>query len=170
MAHRYSSPDMLALLADADLDALDARLRLGQGLMSSDEDRIIKIRLKSPLEVLEANESPSQWMTQAFYRIYALRSGLPCEAWRAEQVDGFWVFKRQVQSLDEASWVTRDVSSVPRVHNDWLAWELEELASACSDMGIGTHDGLALQVPYRDDRALLRWDSSFGFQVDGGRR
>ena len=163
--HRYSSPDLMTLLADADLDTLDARLRLGGGRMAQDEDRIVRVRLDKPLDVLEANEeSPSRWMTQSFYATYALRDGAPQEAWRAERVDGFWAFKRQARQGDQEPWVTRNISGeIDCVANDWLAWSLDELADECRETGISVADGLELQVPFRDGPTELRWDRSFGF-------
>ncbi len=165
--HRYSSPDLLTLLADADLDALDARLRLGQGRMAEDEDRIVRARLRVPLNILEANEGfRSQWMTQSFYRNYALRDETPCEAWRAEYVEGAWVFRRQARAGETEPWLTRALAGeVPRLANDWLTWDLDELAASCARMDIAPAAGLELQVPRREERTELCWDRSFGFGV-----
>lgn len=167
-SQRYSSPDLLKLLADADLDALDARLRLGEGKMAEDEDRILRARLERPLDILEAVEDArSEWMTQSFYTNYALRDGAPQEAWRAECVDGFWVFKRQARLGEEEPWLTRSLGGdVSRQVNDWLVWDLEALAAFCAEMGIPPEAGLELQVRRRDDPATLRWDRSFGFSME----
>lgn len=163
--HRYSSPDLLTLLADADLDALDARLRLGQGKMAGDEDRIVRERLKTPLNILETSgDKLSEWMTQSFYVTYALRDGAPREAWRAECVDGAWIFKRQARPGEEEPWLIRNLGGeVLRQANDWLAWDLDQLAATCAEMEITPEAGLELQVPRRDERAELCWDRSFGF-------
>jgi len=165
--HRYSSPDLLTLLADADLDALDARLRLGQGRMAEDEDRIVRARLREPLNILEANEGfRSQWMTQSFYRNYALRDETPCEAWRAEYVEGAWIFRRQARAGETEPWLTRALAGeVPRLANDWLTWDLDELAASCARMDIAPAAGLELQLPRREERAKPYWDRSFGFGV-----
>lgn len=163
--HRYSSADLLVLLADADLDALDARLRLGGGRMAQDEDRIVRERLKKPVNIIEADENhESEWMTQCFYSTYALRDGVPQEAWRAERVDGSWVFKRQARPGETEPWLTRDIGAqTARIANDWLAWDLEKLADVCQEMEISAAEGLELHVPVRDDQPDIQWDKSFGF-------
>lgn len=167
-SQHYSSPDLITLLADADLDALDARLRLGQGKMAEDEDRIVRARLENALNTLEAGEDArSEWMTQSFHTNYALRDGEPQEAWRAECVEGFWVFKRQARLGEEEPWLTRNLGGeVPRQANDWLAWDLEALVAVCAETDIPTEAGLELQVPRRNDQAVLRWDKSFGFLLE----
>lgn len=164
---RYSSPDLLTLLADADLDALDARLRLGCGLMARDEDRIVRERLAAPLEILEANgRYPADWMTQSFYTTYALRDGVPQEAWRAERKDGFWIFKRQARLGEKEAWISRKLGGeTPRQANDWLAWDLNELAAVCLDREIAEADGLEFQVPFRERQSEPCWDKSFGFSL-----
>ncbi|WP_153114631.1 P-loop NTPase family protein [Rhodocyclus tenuis] len=164
-AHRYSSPDLLALLADADLEALDARLRLGRGLMARDEDRIVRERLETPLSIVEADEGArSEWMTQAFYANYALRDGVQHEAWRAERVNGFWVFKRQARPGEKESWMTRSLDEeVRRQSNDWLTWDLEELVTTCVELDVTPASGLELQVRYQAEGTGLSWDQSFGF-------
>lgn len=162
--HRYSSHDLLALLADVDLDALDARLRLGQTRMALDEDRIVGGRLAMPLNILEGNEgNRSAWMTQSFYTTYALRDGVPQKAWRAERADGSWVFKRQVRQRESDSWVTRDMGRETRLANDWLVWGLDELAASCEEMEVSIARGLEFQVSCRDGPTELHWDGSFGF-------
>lgn len=167
---RYSSADLLTLLADADLDALDARLRLGGGRMAQDEDRIVRTRLSTPLDILEAGKDcPVRWMTQSFYQTYALRDGAPCEAWRAERQDGFWVFRRQARQGDLEPWVTRHLAGeAERLANDWLAWDLDDLAASCREMEIAVADGLELQVPFHEGETALRWDRSFGFSCTTG--
>lgn len=165
-AHRYSSPDLLTLLADADLDALDARLRLGQGRMAEDEDRIVRARLREPLSILEANEEfRSQWMTQSFYSRYALRDGVSQEAWRAECVEGAWTFKRRARLDEKDPWMTREIGArANRLMNDWLTWSLDELAEVCVGMEIASEDGLVFQVPVRYGVVVsIQWDQSFGF-------
>jgi hypothetical protein len=103
-------------------------------------------------------------MTQSFYSTYPLRDGAPCEAWRAERVDGFWAFKRQARQGDQEPWVTRSIGGeADRVANDWLTWDLDELADECRETGISVADGLELQVPFREGQTELRWDRSFGF-------
>lgn len=166
--YRYSSPDLLTLLADADLDALDARLRLGQGAMARDEDGIVRKRLETPLTIIEANEGHrSEWMTQSFYSNYDLRGGALHETWRAEQVDGFWVFKRQARQGEVEPWMTRAIGrQSDRLANDWLAWGLDDLAAYCREMEISVTEGLELQVPRRDDQRELCWDQSFGFSLE----
>ncbi|HRQ14445.1 MAG TPA: type I-F CRISPR-associated helicase Cas3 [Promineifilum sp.] len=166
--HRYSSHDLLTLLADADLDVLDARLRLGQGRMAVDEDRIIRARLKEPVSVLEAaDDNRSAWMTQSFYHAYALRDGTLSEAWRAVCVDGSWIFKRQARQGEQELWLTRNLSGKePRQANDWLSWDLEQLVAKCAEMQIAPESGLELQVPRWNERDQLRWDESFGFSLD----
>lgn len=166
-AHRYSSTDLFELLADADLDALDARLRLGGGRMAQNEDCIIRRRLREPLEILEAGDGyRSVWMTQSFYDIYMLRDDIHQEAWRAEQENGFWEFKRQARSKEAQPWLTRRVEDRrARLANDWLAWSLDELAGFCREIGIAVEDGLELRVPFREEASVLRWDESFGFLV-----
>lgn len=165
--HRYSSADLCALLEDADLDALDARLRLGGGRMASDEDRIVSVRLKEPLAMLEAGARyPSEWMTQSFYATHALRNAEPLEAWRVRLCDGFWVFERQARPHEDEPWLKLELGTeVLRVANDWLCWELETLADACDEMGISRDRGLELQVPCRNEQLRLSWDRSFGFQM-----
>ncbi len=166
-SHRYSSANMLTLLADADLDALDARIRLGQGLMARDEDRILTARLAAPLDVLEANEhNPAGWMTQHFYAAYALRDGVPQDAWRAERVDGFWVFKRRARHGETEPWLVRKLAGEsPSLANDWLAWNLDELEDACAELGVPVSDGLQFQVPFREGPPEVLWDKSFGFSL-----
>ena len=163
--HRYASPDLGVLLAEDDLHALDARLRLGGGVMARNEDQIVQRRLATPLDVLEANENyPAEWMTQAFYTMYTLRDGQPQQAWRAVQEDGFWVFQRQTRADQQEPWLTRHLGAqTPPVKNSWLNWRLDELASACVEREIAVTDGLQLQAPYRDEQATLCWDESFGF-------
>lgn len=165
--HRYSSADLFELLEDADLDALDARLRLGDGRMAKDEDCIVKRRLREPLEILEAADGYSSvWMTQSFYDTYMLRDDVFPEAWRAERVDGFWTFKRQTRSREAEPWLTRKIEvQLNRLDNDWLAWSLDELADFCREMEISVADGLEFQVPFRGEQSSLCWDQSFGFQL-----
>lgn len=163
--HRYASPDLGVLLAEDDLHALDARLRLGGGVIARNEDQIVQRRLATPLDVLEANENyPAEWMTQAFYTMYTLRDGQPQQAWRAVQEDGFWVFQRQTRADEQEPWLTRHLGTqTPPVKNSWLNWDLDELAAACTEREIAVTDGLQLQAPYRDEQAKLCWDESFGF-------
>jgi len=165
--HRYASPDLCVLLAEDNLDALDARLRLGSGVMARNEDQIVRRRLAEPLDVLEANENyPAEWMTQAFYTVYTLRDGLPQQAWRAVQEEGFWVFQRQTRADEQEPWLTRHLGTqTPPVKNSWLNWDLDELAAACAERDIAVADGLQLQAPYRDEQAKLCWDESFGFDL-----
>lgn len=101
-------------------------------------------------------------MTQSFYSRYALRDGAPREAWRAERVEGVWVFKRQARQGDVEPWLTRQVASEPRIGNDWLAWDLTTLARKCQEMGISLAEGLELHVPHRNE-GELHWHQSFGF-------
>ncbi|MDD3483755.1 hypothetical protein [Azovibrio restrictus] len=49
--------------------------------------------------------------------------------------------------------------------NDWLTWDLDELAATCAAMEIAPAAGLELQVPRREARTELCWDRSFGFGV-----
>lgn len=165
---RYSSRDLFELLANDDLDRLDARLRLGDGRMARDEDEILKRRLENPLQTLEAGDGYSSvWMTQSFYDTYMLRDDRYPEAWRAEQMDGFWAFRRQARAKDTEPWLTRRIEiQTKRVDNDWLAWSLDELADFCREMAISVADGLEFQVPFRGEHSSVRWDRSFGFQLD----
>jgi len=162
---RYSYPDLAKLLADADLDSLDARLRLGGGLMAKDEDRIVTAHLDTPLAILEANQDWSAaWMTQSFYTKYALREAAPMEAWRAELDNGFWIYRRQARQDENEPWVRRDLGEiVPRVKNDWLTWSLDELAASCVELDIPVEEGLEVHVPLRNVKDSLRRDESFGF-------
>ncbi|ATE59491.1 P-loop NTPase family protein [Thauera sinica] len=162
---RYTSADLLALLADADLDALDARLRLGGGLMARDEDRIVSARLATPMRILEGGQDdPSGWMTQAFYADYPLRNADLLETWHAEPCDGGWVFKRQARPSDDEPWVVcKPAFDVTRATNDWLCWNLDELAAACDEMRIRRDEGLEFQAPARDGHIHPAWDRSFGF-------
>jgi CRISPR-associated endonuclease/helicase Cas3 len=164
-SHRYTSPDLRVLLAEDDLDALDARLRLGDGVMARNEDQITRHRLAEPLDVLEANDNfPAEWMTQAFYTAHTLRDGMPQQAWRAVQDNGFWVFQRQTRPDKEEPWLTRHLGAqTPPAKNSWLNWDLDALAAACVERDIAVADGLQLQAPYRDEQAKLCWDESFGF-------
>lgn len=166
-SHRYSSSDLVKLLEDADLDALDARLRLGGGRMAQDEDAILTNRLKTPLEVLEAGaSSPARWMTHSFYTTNSLRERSRREAWRAECVDGFWLFKRQAREGEKEPWVIRNIDhEEPRQPNDWLVWDLQQLQEFGETMGVTAEDGLEVQLSLRRDSSPLRWDRSFGFTL-----
>lgn len=162
---RYASPDLRVLLEDADLERLDARLRLGTCLMAREEDRIVAGRLAEPLKTLiGADANPSGWMTQGFYDCYRLRDGAPQRTWRVVRQDGGWVFQ-----MDDAAGgsVQRTLAKVVgRAPNDWLCWELDELAEACLELEVETKEGasrgLEFQCPDREAEAP-NWDQSFGF-------
>jgi hypothetical protein len=133
--------------------------------MARNEDQITRHRLAEPLDVLEANDNfPAEWMTQAFYTAHTLRDGMPQQAWRAVQDNGFWVFQRQTRPDKEEPWLTRHLGAqTPPAKNSWLNWDLDALAAACVERDIAVADGLQLQAPYRDEQAKLCWDESFGF-------
>lgn len=166
-SYRYFSDDLSVLLAEADLTSLDSRLRLGSNQMARDEDRIITARLKNAMMTLTADRSrPAHWMTQAYYSTYPLRQREPERTWRAIQRDGFWQFEMQESLAEEEPWKKMDLyRTSPRIANDWLAWNLDELAEACTEFGIRPDQGLEFQSLHRAGMRTPTWDCSFGFQV-----
>lgn len=163
---RYASSDMNVLLQDADLERLDVRLRLGKCLMATEEDRIVSGRLVDPLKALLGGPAnPSGWMTQGFYDCYRLRDGVPQRTWRAVRESGSWKF----QMDDDAVGIGcgRNLALVvERLSNDWLCWDLDELAEACLEFELDSKEGVSrgLEFQYPDWGAdAPSWDQSFGF-------
>lgn len=163
---RYASSDMNVLLQDADLERLDVRLRLGECLMATEEDRIVSGRLVDPMKALLGGPAnPSGWMTQGFYDCYRLRDGVPQRTWRAVRESGRWKF----QMDDDALGVGCDRNLalvVERLSNDWLCWDLDELAEACLEFELDSNEGASrgLEFQYPDWGAdAPSWDQSFGF-------
>lgn len=163
--HRYTSQDLGVLLEKADLESLDARLRLGSNQMARDEDRIVEARLAEPLQILSASRGhPSEWMTQAFYADYSLRDSVPERTWRAIKHAGAWTFEMQEWSAGKEPWTGLRLNDyIERAGNDWLAWDLDELAEACQELGIRPEKGLEFQAPHSEGDSSPVWDKSFGF-------
>jgi CRISPR-associated endonuclease/helicase Cas3 len=163
---RYASSDMNVLLEGADLERLDVRLRLGACLMATEEDRIVAGRLAEPMKTLiGADANPSGWMTQGFYDWYRLRDGAPQRTWRVVREEGAWVFR--MDDVEQGGSVQLKLAEVvARAPNDWLCWELDELAEACLELEVDTKEGasrgLEFQCPDRGVDAP-NWDQSFGF-------
>ena len=163
---RYASSDMNLLLQDADLERLDVRLRLGACLMATEEDRIITGRLAEPMKTLLGGQAnPSGWMTQGFYDGYRLRDGVPQRTWRAMQESGCWKFQMDEDAVGVGC--GRNLALVvERLSNDWLCWDLDELAEACLELEVDTKEGASrgLEFQYPDwGPDAPSWDQSFGF-------
>lgn len=164
---RYRSPDMAELLAGADLDRLDVRLRVGDCMMAREEDRIVAGRLVEPMRaLLGEHANPSGWMTQGFYDGYRLRDGDSQRTWRAVRANGGWVF--ELDDGSDSGIQLRLAQTVERLPNDWLCWGLDELAQACealmpeSDCVEAAARGLEFQCPHWH-AGVPGWDASFGF-------
>ena len=159
-ACRYASHDLRELLRDAVLEPLDAHLRLGQTFIASEEDRLLHRHLAHGLDVLLRTEAPgaNQWMCEAFYRAYGLRTREAQEHWHYDPELGYHTWRHD-------SWQTDAIKETPRCDNDWLAWNLDELIDACHEYGIAPQDGLAFQVRAnpRNPAVRPRRDTSFGF-------
>lgn len=129
---------------------------------------IVGGRLAEPMKTLLGTDAnPSGWMTQGFYDCYRLRDGAPQRTWRVVRDDGSWVFRMDDATLGGS--VQRNLAEVvERAPNDWLSWDLDELAEACLSLEVETTSeaGASRELEFQCPdwgAGVPAWDRSFGF-------
>ncbi|KPC53215.1 hypothetical protein [Amantichitinum ursilacus] len=182
----YSDTDLQQLLGDdawlSRFGNLDARLRFDPGTpMAADEDRLMQQALATPLAIL-LGQSAGMWMSEAWYRRYALRERDVQDAWHAEKHAGEWRFIccRTLPGRAGTQCLPREVRSEGggRRANAWLSWSLDELAAQCEMHEVDLERGLSVMlrntaqsnvsvgdtVTARPEQEVWR-DASFGFYL-----
>lgn len=167
----YPSADLEKLLDWPALDRIDSALRFDKRhTMTKHDDHFLKNGLKEPLKIICAEKGyESVWMTQAFYKKYALRDGLRSERWSvfisehgAETVKRYNIDRNEWETCAEGDrW-----RQIGRARNDWLVLDAATLLDIYNDAGLEQQDALTIDMP-ADKKvsafSMIYRDLSFGW-------
>lgn len=165
---RYDSHNLGELLDWTRLTSLDSRLRFsGEHRFAQCDEKILEERLREPMAILQAAPAyAGAWMTEGFYRKYALRETRQQDEWRLMIDDDgherWQIYKTQRGRQGE--WVRRDLDEIAGVSNDWLTLSTSDLMDLCRSTGIDPENGFRLTISHCSSGKPV-WDRSFGFLV-----
>lgn len=154
----FPSHDLTSLLDWPRLQSLDAGLMFDGHTFAEWDNKSIQNTLdKVSRRLFDANNETLSWVTQGIYQQYPLRDEL--EQRIEARLDDEGNYRILLMEAGIQKWVERKpVNETPRITNDWLAWNHEELVAACDAFGLSQEQGMRFSV--RSDSFSL--DLSFG--------
>lgn len=161
----YRNHDLGELLNWAPLLAIDAGLMFdGHPFAELDNRSIAAVLSKVEKRLFDTGCGTPWWANQGIYEEFALRDETPEIEAMIDEAGRFRLWLRVAGG--DACWVTRtpQENPRPRIGNDWLAWNLEELLAWCQELGLTTDQGMRFTLA----REAFRMDWSFGAYHQGG--